>query len=37
MFRRMEGMGAMCVDVEPEQLPIALVNRYIEIKRSGRL
>ena len=37
MFRRMEGMGAICVDVEPEQLPIALVNRYNEIKRSGRL
>ena len=25
------------VDVEPEQLPMALVNRYLEIKRSGRL
>ena len=37
MFGRLEGMGAMCVDVEPEQLPIALVNRYLEIKRSGRL
>ena len=37
MFNRLEGLGAMCVDVEPEQLPIALVNRYLEIKRSGRL
>lgn len=37
MFSRLEGMGAMCVDVEPQQLPIALVNRYLEIKRSGRL
>jgi uncharacterized protein (DUF58 family) len=37
MFNRLEGLGAMCVDVEPEQLPMALVNRYLEIKRSGRL
>jgi uncharacterized protein (DUF58 family) len=37
MFNHLEGLGAMCVDVEPEQLPIALVNRYLEIKRSGRL
>ncbi len=37
MFNRLEGLGAMCVDVEPEQLPMTLVNRYLEIKRSGRL
>lgn len=37
MFNHLEGLGALCVDVEPEQLPIALVNRYLEIKRSGRL
>jgi hypothetical protein len=37
MFRRLERHGAVCLDVEPDQLPIALVNRYIEIKRSGRL
>jgi uncharacterized protein (DUF58 family) len=37
MFGRLEGLGAMCVDVEPERLPIALVNRYLEIKRSGQL
>jgi len=36
-FRRLERGGAVCVDVEPDQLPIALVNRYIDIKRSGRL
>ncbi len=29
--------GVLSVDVEPEQLPVALVNRYLEIKRSGRL
>ena len=36
-FRRLERGGAVCLDVEPDQLPIALVNRYIDIKRSGRL
>ena len=36
-FRGMERAGAVCVDVEPERLPIALVNSYIDIKRSGRL
>ncbi len=37
MFRRLERHGAMCLDVEPADLPIALVNRYIDVKRSGRL
>jgi len=37
MFNQLEGLGAMCVDVEPERLPMALVNRYLDIKRSGRL
>jgi uncharacterized protein (DUF58 family) len=37
MFRRLERHGATCLDVEPADLPIALVNRYIDIKRSGRL
>ncbi len=37
IFRGLERAGAVCVDVEPEKLPIALVNSYIEIKRSGRL
>lgn len=36
-FRKLERSGAVCLDVEPEQLPVALVNRYIDIKRSGRL
>jgi len=36
-FRRLERGGAVCLDVEPEDLPVALVNRYIDIKRSGRL
>jgi len=37
MFRKLERHGAVCMDVEPAELPIALVNRYIDIKRSGRL
>ena len=36
-FRKIEKGGAVCLDVEPEDLPIALVNRYLDIKRSGRL
>lgn len=29
--------GVLSVDVIPEQLPVALINRYLDIKRSGRL
>lgn len=29
--------GILSLDIEPEQLPVALVNRYLDIKRSGRL
>ena len=36
-FRHIERRGAVAVDVEPEDLPIALVNRYLDIKRAGRL
>ncbi len=36
-FRRLERGGAVCLDVEPAELPIALVNRYLDIKRTGRL
>jgi uncharacterized protein (DUF58 family) len=36
-FKRMARHGAVCLDVEPPELPIALVNRYIDIKRGGRL
>lgn len=36
-FRKLERSGAVCVDVEPEGLPMALVNRYSDIKREGRL
>jgi uncharacterized protein (DUF58 family) len=36
-IKRIEHGGAMTLDVEPNKLPIALVNRYWEIKRAGRL
>jgi uncharacterized protein (DUF58 family) len=36
-FRRIERGGTVAVDVEPEELSIALVNRYLDIKRAGRL
>lgn len=36
-LKRIERNGTMTLDVEPKQLPIALVNRYWEIKRAGRL
>jgi uncharacterized protein (DUF58 family) len=36
-FRRIERQGTACVDVEPAELGVALVNRYLQIKRAGRL
>ncbi|MEZ6183385.1 MAG: DUF58 domain-containing protein [Planctomycetota bacterium] len=29
--------GTQVLDVEPQQLPVSLVNRYLDIKRTGRL
>jgi uncharacterized protein (DUF58 family) len=37
VFRRLGAAGVACLDVEPERLPISLVNRYLELKRQGRL
>jgi len=37
VFRRIRATGVMTLDVEPERLPIALVNHYLELKREGRL
>jgi uncharacterized protein (DUF58 family) len=34
---RMQAHGAKLVDVEPQALPIALVNRYLDMKQSGAL
>ena len=36
-FGRIGAAGALCFDVEPEQLAISLVNRYLELKRQGQL
>jgi uncharacterized protein (DUF58 family) len=37
VFRRIGAAGVMALDVEPDRLPIMLVNRYLELKREGRL
>jgi uncharacterized protein (DUF58 family) len=37
VFRRIDAAGVIALDVEPERLPISLVNRYLELKREGRL
>jgi uncharacterized protein (DUF58 family) len=36
-FRRLQDAGAHLLDVEPRELALALVNRYLDIKRSGVL
>jgi uncharacterized protein (DUF58 family) len=34
---RIRGRGVLTLDVEPERLAIQVVNRYLDVKRSGRL
>ena len=36
-FRRYAAEGAVMLDVEPRTLAMSLVNRYLDLKRSGRL
>lgn len=36
-FARLEAARIPCIDVEPAALALALVNRYMDLKRSGRL
>ncbi len=36
-FKRLEAAHIPCVDVEPQGLAMAMVNRYIDLKRSGRM
>jgi uncharacterized protein (DUF58 family) len=36
-FRRLDAAGVVTLDVEPQSLAISLVNRYLELKRAGRL
>lgn len=35
--REAQGFGALLMDTEPQHLPVALVNRYLDIKAGGRL
>ena len=37
LLRKIEGYGILTVDVPARQLPVALANRYLEIKRAARL
>lgn len=34
-FQRLASQGLRALDLLPEQLPLALVNRYLELKRAG--
>jgi uncharacterized protein (DUF58 family) len=36
-FAKLGRTGTQCLDVEPQDLPIALVNRYLDIKRARLL
>lgn len=36
-FERLDARGALTLDVLPEQLPVALVNKYLALKRGGAL
>jgi uncharacterized protein (DUF58 family) len=36
-FQQLAGRDALLIDVEPQALPIALVNRYHAVKRAGLL
>ena len=36
-LRTLERSGALLLDTEPDALPIALVNRYLDIKAAGVL
>jgi uncharacterized protein (DUF58 family) len=36
-FRRLKLGNVACLDVPPQRLAVALVNQYLEVKRSGRL
>jgi len=37
LLRQIEGHGILTIDVPARQLPVALANRYLEIKRAARL
>ena len=33
VLRRLQRMGILCVDAQPEEVSANLINRYLEIKR----
>jgi uncharacterized protein (DUF58 family) len=35
VFERLERLGVHCLDVPSSGLPVALINRYLLIKRRG--
>ena len=35
--RKLRHLGVICLDVSAEELPIHLVNEYLNIKRSSKL
>jgi uncharacterized protein (DUF58 family) len=37
LLKQIEGHGMLTVDVPARELPVALANRYLEIKRAARL
>ena len=37
VLARMRARGVRVLDVVPEQLPMSLVNRYLDLKQSGSL
>jgi uncharacterized protein (DUF58 family) len=36
LTRRMQAQGVRLLDVEPQRLPVALVNRYLDLKQGGQ-
>ena len=36
-FAQLKHGDVVCLDVPPDKLALALVNQYLEVKRSGRL
>lgn len=36
-FERIHAQGVVSLDVQPEQLPVSMVNRYLALKRGGAI
>jgi uncharacterized protein (DUF58 family) len=37
LLQKLTRQGVLMLDIEPQQLAVSLLNRYLEVKRSGRL